>query len=144
MNAPADKNVSPTSFVAVRVPDTRPFPLSFLFSFPATSAGATYRYLRNNSRDVGSGKPRLILAVYPNPEPLSALQCGVKARVGPASPRPRKPPSPGVAGEVLDERGECGAPRLCCPPWAPGPWVGRITRPLLPSRGFRGGLKARQ
>lgn len=48
----------------------------------------------------------------PNLEPLSDLQCGVKARVGPASPRLRTSPNPGEAGVVMDERGESGASHI--------------------------------
>lgn len=97
--------------------------------------------LRNKSGDVGFGKPRLILAVFPNLEPLSDLQCDVKVLVGPVSPRLRQSPNPGEAREMTDERGESGAPGICCPPWAPSPWLGRITRLCSHPRAFGEGLK---
>lgn len=98
-------------------------------------------YLRNESGDVQFGKPRLILALYPNLEHLSDLQGGVKARVGPVSPRLLTSPNPGEAREVMDERSESGAPRICCLPWAPSPWVGRITCLCSHPRTFGEGLK---
>lgn len=89
---------------------------SWLYSFPAASAAASKICLRNNSRDVGFGKPRPILAVYPNLQALSALQCDAKPRVAlhllaSAGSERCKSPSPGVAGGVMEERGSSRAER---------------------------------
>lgn len=131
MNAPADKNVCPPSFVAVRIPDTLPFPLSFLYSFPATSE------IKAETWDLESH-----VSPWPCSPALSLSQtCSAVLKLPLALPRLRTSPNPGEAREVMDERGESGVPRICCPPWAPSPWVGRVTRLCSHPRAFGEGLK---
>lgn len=134
MKARADTKGLPAVFCCRTSSDSRPFPLAFLYSFPATSAGAT------SEIKAGFGKPRLLLAVYPNLEPLSDLQGGVKAPVGPASPPPVSKPSkprPGRRGDGAEERVQSPSDLLSS--W--GSMAGQNYTPLFPSRAFREGLK---
>lgn len=131
MKARADTKGLPAVFCCRTSSDSRPFPLSFLYSFPATSPGAT------SEIKAGFGKPRLLLTMYPNLELLSDLQCDIKAPVGPASPPPVSKPRPGKRGDGAEERVQSPSDLLS----SLGSMAGQNYTPLFPSRAFGEGLK---
>lgn len=134
MKARADTKGLPAVFCCRTSSDSRPFPLAFLYSFPATSAGAT------SEIKAGFGKP---VCSWPCTPTLSLSQtCRAVLKLPLALHRLRQSPNPpnlGQAGEVMEQRNESRAPRICSPPGAP--WLDRITR-LCSHRGaFGEGLK---
>lgn len=138
MNVQADKGARPFPLGFIRAPLPLPGLAAYAFETKAETWGLESRV-----------RSRPSIPIFGLFQPCGAM---LNPRLLASAGSERcKSPSPGVAGEVMEERGSgqaergyAGARRLCRPPRAPNSWVGRTARIRVPIQGLSGCVGGRR
>lgn len=132
---------TPASFSYSTSSDTRPFPLGFIPSPLPLLGLAKYAFERKAETWGLESHVRSwpCLPTWSLFQQCDATPCVALHLLASAGSERCESPSPGVVGEVMQERVCSRALRLCRPPRAPNSWVGRTAYVCAPFQELAGG-----